>query len=209
MYVCGYLLDDVRAREASGYMNDERPSWADFGTTAMIMFVPDFTGVCKVTLSADIAASECIYVYEATRGVSHWITTLKDEGSDGWCMTTFYVAMEAGCPFGLLLEQGGDGCNFDGVHFFGMNITPDGQDATFKVALDPAGGSLGTSTLTRVVDQPFGALPIPQRGGHVFKGWYFTDKQGCRHHVISETIAHSYINALKARWEEIGQESFR
>jgi len=201
MTVYGYLLDDIRAREAPGYTTDERPYWADFGTTARVMFVPDFTGVCKVTLSAEISAGECIYVYEATYGTSHWITTLGGEGEDGWCTTTFYVAMEAGCPFALSLEQGVGWCNSDGIHFFSINIEPDGQDATFKVALDPAGGSLATTTLTRIVGQPFGVLPIPQRSGHIFKGWYFTDKQGCRHHVTSETIAHSYISALKAKWE--------
>ncbi len=197
MEVYGWLLDDDEVRVED---------WVNFNKTAMVTFVPEFTGVCEIDFSADLAVDECIHVYGATYGGWDYLASLDSE-SGGWEWTSFSVYMEAGVPTTLYLELESDGCNtvghmfMDGIHSFKMYLEPDSEGVAFNVSLNAAGGSVNTSSLTRTVGMPFGTLPTPVRSGYNFKGWYFTDKDGLRHRVTSETTAYSYINALKAIWE--------
>ena len=197
MEVYGWLLDDDEVRVED---------WVNFNKTAMVTFVPEFTGVCEIDFSADLAVDECIHVYGATYGGWDYLASLDSEAG-GWEWTSFSVYMEAGVPTTLYLELESDGCNtvghmfMDGIHSFKMYLEPDSEGVAFNVSLNAAGGSVNTSSVTRTVGMPFGTLPTPVRSGYKFKGWYFTDKDGLRHRVTSETTAYSYINSLKAMWE--------
>ena len=51
---------------------------------------------------------------------------------------------------------------------------------TYLITLDPTGGTLEQTTLTVTYGEPYGELPVPERKGYDFLGWYSAPKEGTK-----------------------------
>ena len=68
-----------------------------------------------------------------------------------------------------------------------------------KVTLNPSGGSVSPDSITAKYDEPFGDLPIPERKGYTFLGW-FTSKSGGDRVTSVTTVPHMTTYTLYAQW---------
>lgn len=75
----------------------------------------------------------------------------------------------------------------------------DGDAPSFvTVSLDPAGGAVSTNAVRCVADYAIGTLPVPNKDGYVFAGWYTLVEGGDL--VTAETLVNGAM-ALYAHWE--------
>ena len=70
--------------------------------------------------------------------------------------------------------------------------------ADFTVVFDVKDGELPVTEMTFVAGRPYGTLPVPERAGYDFAGW-FTEADGGEQ-VTAETIARGAFPTLHARW---------
>lgn len=72
-------------------------------------------------------------------------------------------------------------------------------DESFSVILDPNGGKVEPSFITVTQGLPYGELPTPTRGEHVFDGW-FTMPEGGMPVTAADTVETDEPHTLYAHW---------
>ncbi len=78
---------------------------------------------------------------------------------------------------------------------------------TYTVSFDAGGGTVSPSSKTVSYGQAYGPLPLPERPGYTFKGWYTNNVGGAL--ITSETIAKPAGNqTLYARWAAGNPENY-
>ena len=93
------------------------------------------------------------------------------------------------------------------VYFANLTSDPNGaatltaqwEARTFEVMFDADGGSVSPSSKTVTYDSPYGDLPIPQKQGFVFAGWW-TDASGGSQVLSSSYCFTASDHTLFARW---------
>ena len=86
-------------------------------------------------------------------------------------------------------------CIVDGV--------PDGPD-TYVVTFNPNGGTVNPASKTVVNGERYGALPVPEREGYSFAGWFTAPDGGTR--VTEDTVVSLTADqTLYARWTSPGR----
>ena len=70
--------------------------------------------------------------------------------------------------------------------------------ATVLITLNPNGGTVSGSPISRTPNQEVGALPIPERAGYNFVGWYTDPTNGTI--IEPYTIVDSSITTYYAHW---------
>lgn len=70
---------------------------------------------------------------------------------------------------------------------------------TCRISFNGNGGSVSPSTLTVTVGEPYGTLPVPERAGYLFEGWY-TAPEGGTEVLSSDIAALSGDQTLYAHW---------
>lgn len=120
------------------------------------------------------------------------------------------IPTKLGYAFGGWLAQTEDGTKIGVVSAGGRfswmytsNITFNAQWTVvdYTVTLDPVGGSVSETTLTKSYGGKYGNLPTPVRSGYVFDGWYL-DKDYTEP-VNSETILTTAgDHTLYAKWSQ-------
>lgn len=75
---------------------------------------------------------------------------------------------------------------------------------TIIVTLDATEGSCGTETLSVIFDDVYGALPVAEKEGHSFLGWYTEEEAGEQITDVS-VVANAENHTLYAHWEEVEQ----
>ena len=70
---------------------------------------------------------------------------------------------------------------------------------TFSLNFDARGGNVEPSYLTVTYDQPYGTLPMPQRAGYAFKGWWADGREW----KGTETVRTLTNQTFTAAWEPI------
>ncbi len=78
-------------------------------------------------------------------------------------------------------------------------IKPATPVTTYKVTLNPNGGSVSPTSLSVVAGKKIGSLPTPTRSGYTFKGWYTKATDGTK--VSSDTIVNSNMT-IYAQWNK-------
>ncbi len=78
-------------------------------------------------------------------------------------------------------------------------IKPATPVTTYKVTLNPNGGSVSPTSLSVVAGKKIGSLPTPTRSGYTFKGWYTKATDGTK--VSSDTIVNSNLT-IYAQWNK-------
>ena len=72
---------------------------------------------------------------------------------------------------------------------------------TYLLTFDPTGGTLEQTTRTVTYGEPYGELPVPERKGYDFLGWYSAAEEGTK--VEAETaLLEAGDHTLYARWKK-------
>jgi len=74
------------------------------------------------------------------------------------------------------------------------------QVDTYTVTFNANDGNVSTESLTVAFGLPYGALPIPERAGYIFKGWY-TAASGGTEVREDTTVTAEENHTLYAQWE--------
>ncbi len=74
------------------------------------------------------------------------------------------------------------------------------QAPRYKVSLDANGGTVDTASISVKQNGTYGTLPVPEKSGYTFSGWYTTN--GAKVTSSSE-IAFNYDHTLKAQWTAV------
>lgn len=70
------------------------------------------------------------------------------------------------------------------------------------VTFDANGGNISLSSKTVTVGEPYGSLPVPEKTGYEFTGWYTLDESGTQ--VNSTTVVESeQAHTLYAHWQVV------
>jgi len=80
--------------------------------------------------------------------------------------------------------------NLDLVAHWGKNIT---------ITLNPCGGSVSPSVIYRVSNSVYGELPVPEKNGFTFTGWFTSETGGTK--LNSNTEVEEHITTLYSHWE--------
>ncbi len=72
---------------------------------------------------------------------------------------------------------------------------------TYLLTLDPAGGKLEQTTLTLTYGEPYGELPVPERKGYDFLGWYSAAEEGTKVEAKTELLE-AGDHTLYAQWKK-------
>lgn len=72
-------------------------------------------------------------------------------------------------------------------------------DISYRITLDPNGGSVSASSCTVTFNNKYGVLPIPTRKGYIFDGWY-TQKNGGSKINADTKVTSQTAHTLYAHW---------
>ncbi|MBQ9349194.1 MAG: InlB B-repeat-containing protein, partial [Oscillibacter sp.] len=76
---------------------------------------------------------------------------------------------------------------------------------TFTVSFDSVGGTVNTSSIKVTNGETYGTLPLPQKQGYTFNGWYTSESV----QILSSTVVNLSGNqTLYAHWTRIPVKSF-
>lgn len=78
---------------------------------------------------------------------------------------------------------------------------------TYTVMLNANGGTVSKTSLTVTTGSSYGSLPIPDREGYTFQGWY-TSRNGGDRITVSSTVNLSENQTLYAVWEKISEARY-
>ena len=81
-----------------------------------------------------------------------------------------------------------------GNYVYGYRMQP----VAGSIAIDPNGGTANMESMPYTVGEPYGTLPVAERTGHSFVGWFTAREGGAL--VTAETIASDQIATLFAHW---------
>lgn len=87
----------------------------------------------------------------------------------------------------------------EGTHNFGMNDKCECGAVQYTVTFDPNGGTVDPTSATTDVEGKMTSLPIPERNGCRFTGWY-TDKTGGTE--VTETTVFIAHTTIYAHWND-------
>ena len=89
----------------------------------------------------------------------------------------------------------------NGKTFLGNTYTfrTTGTAPSYTVTFDPHGGTVSPTSMTVYTNDVYGALPIPERAGYTFLGWY-TAQSGGTLVTATTDVLHSGGNTLYAHW---------
>ena len=75
------------------------------------------------------------------------------------------------------------------------------------VTLNPQGGTVSGTTVTRYRNNTYGTIPTPKRTGYIFKGWYTAESGGTK--IASSTkLVSTSAHSLFARWEKCSHKTY-
>ena len=74
------------------------------------------------------------------------------------------------------------------------------EKSGYKVSLDANGGTVGKDYITAAYRDTYGMLPIAEREGYQFLGW-FTKPTGGKQVVATDLYPYEYASTLYAQWE--------
>ena len=174
------------------------------------------TGGTKITNSTVVSTSSAHTLY-AQWSVNDYTVTLDARGGKFQTAATKTITVTFGGKYGALDEPTRDGYDFDGWYTEeagGTRITADSiveiganhrlyahwDGHFFDITFDPQGGQ--AEPLTRNVKNgtPYGTLPVPEKEGSDFVGWYTATTAGKR--VTEETIVDiTSAITLYAKWD--------
>lgn len=72
---------------------------------------------------------------------------------------------------------------------------------TCRISFDGNGGSVSPSAVTVTVGEPYGTLPVPERAGYLFEGWFTAAGEGTEV-TASDTVKYAGQQTLYAHWTE-------
>lgn len=72
---------------------------------------------------------------------------------------------------------------------------------TCEILFDAAGGTVNPSGAVIEVGEPYGTLPVPERAGYIFDGW-FTAAEGGNRIMALDTVKYAGKQTLYAHWME-------
>lgn len=79
------------------------------------------------------------------------------------------------------------------------NITVNANAGQITLSLDPNGGTIDTETITVTYGESYGELPVPERNGYTFTGWYTSASGGTK--ITADSIVGVAVNqTLYAHW---------
>lgn len=79
------------------------------------------------------------------------------------------------------------------------NIAVNVNAGQITLNLDPNGGTIDTTTATVTYNEPYGELPVPQRNGYAFAGWYTAESGGTK--ITADSIVRVAVEqTLYAHW---------
>lgn len=148
------------------------------------------TAILSIIMVLVVVVTSSLYFIdkEAFSAISEWIITIvtgESPNGDGGGDTNINNGIS-----GDNINIGGD-VNID-------NSTPeDPEQHIIKVYLDPTIGEVSDNEIKVVYNHEYGALPIPEKSGMVFLGWY--NESGTK--VTEHSTVKTYDNhTLIARW---------
>lgn len=171
------------------------------GWTNIICMVKDYQQVVvKAVVNGDKTNAETIYTGTAPMGANllDWLdTNVKVDDRTGYTLDKWYNWDWYGHKYDA--KRTVNGWTNVYVTFTGNSYTitldPNGGSFPVAYALDPAAAT--TTTITVTYGMPVGELPVPQREGYTFDGWY--DEQG--NQVTEDTVYNVQGDmTLTARW---------
>ena len=176
-----------------------------------------FTKTFTVENTADAAATYNIYLEEITNGFNNdLVYILLDENgtvveekplpktTEGkvYIQTDINIDGKQKKEYTLKVEykylEDVDQSENAGAEFSGT-FGIDTKKLDLEITLDSTGGTLDSDITNVVNGQPYGKLPVPERVGYSFTGWYTSKTEGEK--VEEDTIADTQTNpVLYARW---------
>ncbi|MBO4266196.1 MAG: InlB B-repeat-containing protein [Lachnospiraceae bacterium] len=174
------------------------------------------TGGTKITNTTIVSIASAHTLYAQWSVCTYTVTLDADGGSFGSAATKT-ITVTYGGKYGELSEPARTGYDFDGWYTEktgGTRITADStveigsnhrlyarwDGHFFDITLDPQGGQSATAAINVKNGTPYGQLPVPEKEGSDFVGWYTGATAGRR--VTGDTIVDiTSPITLYARWD--------
>jgi uncharacterized repeat protein (TIGR02543 family) len=89
----------------------------------------------------------------------------------------------------------------DRMNFYTDDVSVElvSSDVTYTVSLDPTEGTVSKTSVQAEKGKGIGILPIPERAGYTFAGWYSAETGG---QIVTESTRVSSDVTIYAHWEE-------
>ena len=152
--------------------------------------------MCRISFNANGGA---VSPSSATAAVGGTYGTLPVPERAGYAFEGWFTAAEGGTEVtaSSVVKQAGEQTLY--AHWTEEAVVPQ----VCRISFDGNGGSVSPSAVTVTVGEPYGTLPVPERAGYAFEGW-FTAAEGGTEVTASSVVKQAGEQTLYAHWAEEG-----
>ncbi len=137
--------------------------------------------------------------------------------ANGGVVNPASIGVDYGTPYGTLPVPAREGYTFEGWYLGNTLVTAETMVTTdsnhtlkakwkvntYKVPLDPNGGTVSPTDEDVTYDEKYGTLPKPTRTGYTFEGWYLGDTLITENTIVKTAKDHTLLAKWKANTYQV------